>query len=203
MNEETPERNQEMSEIKRYRKKPVVIEAVQWDGTSGGANTVIDWIEGNEGCARYRCAPDGCTGTEEGHYVAIETLEGTMSADAGDFIIRGVQGEFYPCKPEIFEKTYEAVDQLSDVYDIDQKDVKKSVEDSAVPRLTEEQAAIMMAFTGISCGPFELFHKYTQEKLDRPLFTHEFAEEELMAEIQEASMDDFLSICCLKKYDNE
>ena len=109
MNEETPERNQEMSEIKRYRKKPVVIEAVQWDGTSGGANTVIDWISGNEGCARYRCAPGGCTGTEEGHRVAIETLEGTMSADAGDFIIRGVQGEFYPCKPEIFEKTYEAV----------------------------------------------------------------------------------------------
>ena len=125
MNEETPERNQEMSEIKRYRKKPVVIEAVQWDGTSGGANTVIDWISGNEGCARYHCAPGGCTGTEEGHRVAIETLEGTMSADAGDFIIRGVQGEFYPCKPDIFEKTYE------------------KYEDSVVPRLTEEQAAIM------------------------------------------------------------
>ena len=186
MSEETPEGNQEMSEIKRYRKKPVVIEAVQWDGTSGGANTVIDWINGNEGCARYRCAPGGCTGTEEGHRVAIETLEGTMSADAGDFIIRGVQGEFYPCKPEIFEKTYEAAN-----------------EDSAVPRLTEEQAAIMMAFTGISCGPFELFHKYAQEKMGRPIWTHEFATEERMAEIKEASRDDFLSICCLKKYDNE
>ena len=79
----------------------------------------------------------------------------------------------------------------------------KSVEYSAVPRLTEEQAAIMMAFTGISCGPFELFHKYTKEKLDRPVLTHEFATEELMAEIKEASRDDFLSICCLKKYDNE
>ena len=98
-----------MSEIKRYRKKPVVIEAVQWDGTSGGASTVIDWIEGNEGCARYRCAPGGCTGTEEGHCVAIETLEGTVSASAGDFIIRGVQGEFYPCRSDIFQKTYEAV----------------------------------------------------------------------------------------------
>ena len=79
----------------------------------------------------------------------------------------------------------------------------KSVEESAVPRLTEEQAAIIMAFTGISCGPFELFHKYTQEKLDRPVLTHEFATEELMAEIKEASRDDFLSICCLKKHDNE
>ena len=77
------------------------------------------------------------------------------------------------------------------------------VEDSAVPRLTEEQSAIMMAFTGVSCGPFELFYKYTQEKLDRPVLTHEFATEELMAEIKEASRDDFLSICCLKKYDNE
>ena len=99
-----------MSEIKRYRKKPVVIEAVQWDGTSGGASTVIEWVEGNEGCARYRCPPGGCTGTEEGHCVAIETLEGTVSASAGDFIIRGVQGEFYPCKSDIFEATYERVD---------------------------------------------------------------------------------------------
>ena len=112
-----------MSEIKRYRKKPVVIEAVQWDGTSGGANTVIDWIEGNEGCARYRCAPDGCTGTEKGHYVAIETLEGTMSADAGDFIIRGVQGEFYPCKPDIFEKTYESAGGKPEGYPTELADI--------------------------------------------------------------------------------
>ena len=79
----------------------------------------------------------------------------------------------------------------------------KKDEDSAVPRLTEEQAAIMMAFTGISCGPFELFHKYSQEKLGRPIWTHEFAKEELMAEIKEASRDDFLSVRYLKKYDNE
>ena len=61
----------------------------------------------------------------------------------------------------------------------------------------------MMAFTGISCGPFELFHKYSQEKLGRPIWTHEFAKEELMAEIKEASRDDFLSVRYLKKYDNE
>ena len=112
-----------MSEIKRYRKKPVVIEAVQWDGTSGGANTVIDWINGHEGCARYRCAPGGCTGTEEGHRVAIETLEGTMSADAGDFIIRGVQGEFYPCKPDIFEKTYESAGGKPEGYPTELADI--------------------------------------------------------------------------------
>ena len=76
-------------------------------------------------------------------------------------------------------------------------------EDSVVPRLTEEQAAIMMAFTGISCGPFELFYKYTQEKLGRLVKTNELTTKELMAEIKEASREDFLSICCLKKYDNE
>ena len=96
-----------MSEIKHYRKKPVVIEAVQWDGTSGGANTVVDWIVGNGGFARYRCVPGGCTGSEEDHCVAIETLEGTMTAGAGDWIIRGVQGEFYPIKETIFRETYE------------------------------------------------------------------------------------------------
>ena len=84
-----------------------------------------------------------------------------------------------------------------------ENDMVQKDESSVVPRLTEEQAAIMMAFTGISCGPFELFHKYAQEKLDRPIWTHEFAKEELMAEIKEASREDFLSICCLKKYDNE
>ena len=82
---------------------------------------------------------------------------------------------------------------------------KESLDDenSAVPRLTEEQAAIIMAFTGISCGPFELFHKYAQEKLGRHIWTHNFAKEELMAEIKEASLVDFLSIYCLKKHDNE
>ena len=84
-----------------------------------------------------------------------------------------------------------------------QKRNRSMSEDSVVPRLTEEQAAIMMAFTGISCGPFELFYKYAQEKLDRPVKTTELTTKELMAEIKEASREDFLSICCLKKYDNE
>ncbi|WP_407690379.1 hypothetical protein [Salimicrobium halophilum] len=43
-------------------------------------------------------------------YLRIETLEGTMRADVGDYVIKGVNGEFYPCKPDIFEKTYEAVE---------------------------------------------------------------------------------------------
>lgn len=45
----------------------------------------------------------------KGEYLSIETLEGTMRADINDYIIKGVNGEFYPCKPDIFEKTYEKV----------------------------------------------------------------------------------------------
>lgn len=82
----------------KFRKKPVVIEAAQWNGANSSEilvfmkdlkDTVID------------------TGTKK---VYITTLEGTMSADVGDYIIKGVQGEFYPCKPDIFEQTYERVD---------------------------------------------------------------------------------------------
>ena len=92
----------------QYRKKPVVIDAVQWDGTNhremfnflggedtdyitaSGLNFYIDWhkVEGG---------------------LIIKTLEGEHIASLGDFIIKGVQGEFYPCKPDIFNLTYEKV----------------------------------------------------------------------------------------------
>ena len=79
----------------QYRKKPVVIEAVQYDGSIDLAFT---------GDARVRSAGDGSGAME------IVTLEGTMRADVGDWIIRGVKNELYPCKPDIFAATYEAVE---------------------------------------------------------------------------------------------
>lgn len=87
----------------KYRKKPVVIEAELWDGTAEGATPIIDWIlsEG-ERSARFRNGEDEVC-------IAIDTLEGTMKAAPGDYIIKGVQGEFYPCKPDIFATTYEEV----------------------------------------------------------------------------------------------
>lgn len=95
---------------RRFRKKPVEIEAVQWDGTPTGATPIIDWVLALGGTARYTCDPeDGCPGTAGTHYLAIDTLEGTMMSNAADWIIRGVAGEFYPCKPDIFEATYEEV----------------------------------------------------------------------------------------------
>jgi hypothetical protein len=106
-----------MSGVQSYRKLPVVIEAIKWDGGPGSASEVIDWIlAGGSRSARWHeqeVAPTGPDGVEHSPYspehIAIDTLEGTMRADVGDYIIRGVQGEHYPCKPDIFEATYERV----------------------------------------------------------------------------------------------
>lgn len=78
----------------RFRKKPVEIEAVQWTGKN--APDVIAFV-GTTG----RMAPDGS--------LFIDTLEGVMHASVDDWIIKGVKGEFYPCKPDIFDATYNAV----------------------------------------------------------------------------------------------
>jgi hypothetical protein len=91
----------------RYRKRPVVIDAVQYDGTW---QSVTSWL----GALGYDPEDgDGSDGVPNMHEadggLVIETLEGDMHATPGDYIIRGVQGEFYPCKPDIFEATYEQV----------------------------------------------------------------------------------------------
>ena len=64
-----------------------------------------------------------------------------------------------------------------------------------VPKLTKEQAAILGAYTGVCCGSFADFQKYAQEKLGRPIWTHQFASKALWAELKEASKTDFLMIC--------
>ena len=94
------------TEALKYRKKPVEIEAMRWDGTAEGATPIIEWSGWD---VNYWCDEGGCGGTEGNHYLAIPTLEGRMLASPGDWIIKGVQGEFYPCKPDIFEQTYEVV----------------------------------------------------------------------------------------------
>jgi len=96
----------------RVRKKPVEVEAYQWNGTDDNASEIIDWILSTNGSASYTCdSKDGCyyDAVNHKHHIAIRTLEGTMNANPGDWIIQGVQGEFYPCKPDIFEATYEPV----------------------------------------------------------------------------------------------
>ena len=83
----------------RYRKKPIVIEAVRYMLEDSLPDWFMDRVTSND----ILLNRDGS--------LFIKTLEGTMYADFGDYIILGVKGEVYPCKPEIFEKTYEAVDE--------------------------------------------------------------------------------------------
>jgi len=85
----------------KFRKKPVVIEAWQFDGSWESARPIIAWINDKHTSWRY-FYHDGS--------MIIRTLEGDMVASPGDWIIRGVKGEFYPCKPDIFAATYEPVE---------------------------------------------------------------------------------------------
>ena len=89
-----------MSELKRYRKKPVVIEAWQIE-TYHDIGPIARWIQAGGRCAVPAQDPDGPA------YLLIDALEGAHRADIRDFVIRGVAGEFYPCKPDIFAATYE------------------------------------------------------------------------------------------------
>lgn len=93
----------------KYRKKPVVIEAFQYDGDlkgSDGQYYVPDWaIKAYEDNTMYYGELDGQLGE-----LFIKTLEGVHHASVGDYIIQSVNGELYPCKPDIFEKTYEVAE---------------------------------------------------------------------------------------------
>ena len=84
--------------MSKYRKKPVVIEAEQFTGDG------IPAMCAQDGHVQFFESSDGLH-----TWLQIETLEGSMTAAVGDFIIRGVQGEMYPCKPDIFAATYEEV----------------------------------------------------------------------------------------------
>lgn len=79
----------------KYRKKPVVIEAMQC--TYENVPAILAWVGSSA-----RLVSEGA--------VAIDTLEGEMWATEGDFVIKGIKGEFYPCKPDIFQATYEHAD---------------------------------------------------------------------------------------------
>lgn len=83
----------------KFRKRPVVIEAIKYNGTS----------ECLEDISKFT-GLDMRLKVMDGDRLEIDTLEGPLCASVGDWIIRGVNGEFYPCKPDVFEKTYEAVE---------------------------------------------------------------------------------------------
>ena len=90
----------------KFRKKPVVIEAMQWDGSMDKMETInARWPE---------MRTSGLTSHKANRTIqwwSIATLEGRHVVSVGDYIIKGVKGEFYPCKPDIFEMTYEPVEE--------------------------------------------------------------------------------------------
>lgn len=91
--------------MNKYRKKPVVIEAFQFY-VDDMPDWFMDKVSTNEMILR-KC--DHKRYKIDEAYCEIETLEGTMIGKGGDYIIKGVQGEVYPCKPDIFKETYEKV----------------------------------------------------------------------------------------------
>ena len=103
--------------IKKYRKKPVTIEAIQFDGKNlidvsaflcnQTRKEALKEINSSD-ISRKKWDDYESIVLDDGLY--IDTLEGRMEASTGDYIIKGVNGEFYPCKPGIFAKTYEEVE---------------------------------------------------------------------------------------------
>lgn len=104
-----------MNKPHSFRKKPVVIEAVQYTCTADNLREITDWARNcNSQAVRIDTETRNCSAEHpegfEYPVLKIETLEGVMQANVGDWIIKGVNGEFYPCKPDIFAKTYDAAE---------------------------------------------------------------------------------------------
>lgn len=90
----------------KYRKKPVVVEALQFLGSEASACAIEGFTMGRAKRVenhRYKAEDNSIL-------ILISTLEGIMTADPGYWIIKGINGEFYPCKPDIFQATYEPVE---------------------------------------------------------------------------------------------
>ena len=103
--------------VRKYRKKPVTIEAIQWNRDN--LKDVVDFVGENN--SRSLPIPEDFLGQMQ-----IRTLEGIITASLGDFIIKGIQGEFYPCKPDIFAATYEPVPDLLTTREILMEDISNA-----------------------------------------------------------------------------
>lgn len=90
-----------VAQPQKYRKRPVVIEAVQYDPSTK---------EGLADALRFVTVLTGTNFMKNRHELKVKTLEGWLTISPGDWIIKGVAGEFYPCKPDIFAATYEKVE---------------------------------------------------------------------------------------------
>ncbi len=100
----------------KFRKKPVVIEAMQYDGSPESNRAIIDFCRGSSTPAYMDKEVRNCSAEHPEGFdypcLRINTLEGSHTVSIGDYVIRGVAGEHYPCKPEIFAATYEPADEV-------------------------------------------------------------------------------------------
>lgn len=92
--------------VKKYVKKPVVIEAIQWNGNTN-LKEITEFVGQELKAEEFATAAYEAGAGKPYYSLIIETLEGKMKADPNDWIIKGIKGEFYPCKPDIFEKSYD------------------------------------------------------------------------------------------------
>lgn len=142
----------------KYRKKPVVIDAFQFDGDFMNKDRIYyipDWAVYmvHNGYIKYKSYAKG--------ELEIKTLEGVMIANIGDYIIRGVNGEVYPCKPDIFEKTYEEAKTCKKVtlnnvitteVDIDRvakelnQELEKALEEDPIPKFPMRLDDVKLGF---------------------------------------------------------
>lgn len=93
--------------MKKYRKRPLEIHAVKWTGRDIRELDSLFMLATQSTFTRMTHAP----GDSDAYDLEIDTLEGTMTVSVGDYVICGIKGELYPCKPDIFEATYEEVEQ--------------------------------------------------------------------------------------------
>lgn len=97
-----------------YRKKPVTIEARRFitnnEAGDKNMNELVEWMNKSGQPDRYPRLADSIVARHDGTDIYIITLEGEHKATVGDWIIKGVKGEFYPCKPDIFKETYESAE---------------------------------------------------------------------------------------------
>ncbi len=116
----------------KYRKKPVVIEAIQFIDTPERLEELSKFIDNQPLRVDYK--------NPNKPVLKLQTLEGEHIASVGDYIIKGVKGEFYPCKPDIFEQTYEKAD--SEILKL------SWVDDFSLFAIGFTSAAVLIAFMG-------------------------------------------------------
>lgn len=91
---------------RQFQKKPIRVFAYRYDGTNSAE--IVEWAD-DDTVHSIPDGPDADLRRPDGELLIIHTLEGQLYASVGDWIIQGIHGEFYPCKPDIFEKTYSEV----------------------------------------------------------------------------------------------